>query len=420
MSLPENGSRMPSGSIFHSPGTQEKQASLSLFVDVSIISVEDAGTGIQRVVRAVATRLQPALRDGVRIVPVAYRPGAGYRTAAWGPWQDRTPGQLIQPSEGDVFLGLDLSVRNLPTCDAQFAEWRQMGLRIYLLVHDLLPATNPRWFRPAAVRSFRRWLQFLSRHADGALCVSHSTAEALHGWLTRHASNERRKPRIDVIPLSGDMEGAYHTRGRPQDADALLRWVASAPTILMVGTVEPRKGYDIALKALRRLRASHPRVTINLLIVGRPGWKSRLLQWQIRRTASTRVDVRWLQDAQDELVSELYRACALYLNCSRGEGFGLPVAEALHNGATVVASDLPVFRELFDGKVRFFRRDDPVDLAVALADALDPARVRSRHMRNVHLDPCTATNWTTTTEAILEAIDKDGGQLLTRSVLIRA
>lgn len=420
MTLSENSSRMPSDGVFDSLEKQEKQASLSLFVDVSIISVEDAGTGIQRVARAVATRLQPALRDGVRIVPVAYRPGAGYRTAAWGPWQNRTPDQLIQPSDGDVFLGLDLCVRNLPACDAQFAEWRQMGLRIYLLVHDLLPATNPRWFRPAAVRSFRRWLQFLSRHADGALCVSHATAEALHGWLRRYAGTERRKPRVDVIPLSGDMEGAYRTCGLPHDADALLRWVVSAPTILMVGTVEPRKGYDIALKALRRLRASHPRTIINLLIVGRPGWKTRLLQWRIRRMESTRVDVRWLQDAQDELVSELYCACAVYLNCSRGEGFGLPVAEALHNGGTVVASDLPVFRELFDGKVRFFRCGDPEDLAVALADALEPASVGSPHRRYVHLDQYTATDWTTTTEAILEAIEKDGGQLLTRAALIRA
>jgi glycosyltransferase involved in cell wall biosynthesis len=185
----------------------------------------------------------------------------------------------------------------------------------------------------------------------------------------------------------------------------------------MVGTVEPRKGYDTALAALRRLRASHPHSAVNLLIAGRPGWKTRLLQWRIRRMASMRADVRWMRDARDEFVSELYRACTVYLCCSRGEGFGLPIAEALHYGAPVVASDLPVFRELDDGKIRFFRAGDPNDLAAVLAQVLNPACARPAPESYARADKPAAPDWAATTDAILAAIGADSGQRLTRGLL---
>jgi glycosyltransferase involved in cell wall biosynthesis len=54
---------------------------------------------------------------------------------------------------------------------------------------------------------------------------------------------------------------------------------------------------------------------------------------------------------------------------SRYEGFGLPVIEALSIGIPVVASDIPVFREVGGEEVEFF---DP-ESATALAEAIDRA-----------------------------------------------
>jgi glycosyltransferase involved in cell wall biosynthesis len=45
-------------------------------------------------------------------------------------------------------------------------------------------------------------------------------------------------------------------------------------------------------------------------------------------------------------IAELYRGAAAVLQTSEAEGFGLPVVEGLACGAVVVASDIPVLREV--------------------------------------------------------------------------
>jgi len=160
----------------------------------------------------------------------------------------------------------------------------------------------------------------LEAHRDAGshfLAISHATADSLRTWLDRDLS-------IPVVRL-----GVDH---RPHDVTE-----NRGAGILMLGTVEPRKGHDVLLDALDELGDDAPVVDV----VGQPGWASPQLTARLDAHSS----VRWHRYLSDQDLADLWALTGLLLQPTRGEGFGLPVAEALHRNVLVLASDLPVLRE---------------------------------------------------------------------------
>lgn len=76
----------------------------------------------------------------------------------------------------------------------------------------------------------------------------------------------------------------------------------------------------------------------------------------------------------DNSLAHAYRNCLFLLAPSLSEGHNLPVAEALVLGAEALCSDIPVHREFYEGKVRFF---NPL-IEEAIVEALNSALATSR------------------------------------------
>lgn len=120
---------------------------------------------------------------------------------------------------------------------------------------------------------------------------------------------------------------------------------------LFVGTVEPRKNLDTLLSAWRLLRKHNP-LAPSLVVCGKLGWKSEALRADISAAAAE----GWLHHpgyVGHEDLAALVRGAALLAFPSYYEGFGLPVLEALAAGTPVVASDIPVLREVADDAALF-------------------------------------------------------------------
>lgn len=148
------------------------------------------------------------------------------------------------------------------------------------------------------------------------------------------------------------------------EVEALL---GGPPYVLFVGTVEPRKGLPTLLSAMRRCRpGSAPR----LVLAGPAGWGPEL------DTAGAGLDVVRTGFLTDPRLRRLVAGAAAVALPSRYEGFGLPVLEALAAGTPVLASDLPVLREVGGEHVRYLTVGDEDAWAEALGQA---AERRSRH-----------------------------------------
>ena len=364
------------------PTTGQRQ----LLVDVSIISHSDARTGIQRVVRGILGALLTAPPEGWRICPVVATRKRSYHYTVDFPgrpegWQMTDAGKPVRVAAGDVFLGLDLAANILPHRYKDLMLWKAEGVKLHFVVYDLLPVLYPDWFNDKTRTNIEKWLKTLAIFADGLICISSTVKDDLVRWLDQRYGLPAGAIPISSIPLGADIEATIPNAGLPDEALELLALRQKGPAILMVGTVEPRKGYAQALASFEKLWEAGEQVS--LVIVGKPGWKTDQLQGRIRNHGEFNRRLFWFDNASDELLLVLYHEADGVLLASEAEGFGLPLIEAARHGKPILARDIPAFREMTLPNLTFFSGREPQLLSECLGDwlhnlTLNPSRVHRK------------------------------------------
>lgn len=357
----------------HRPGLAETIGASSrerhLLLDVSIIAVNDAGTGIQRVVRSITLNLLKNPPAGMTVKLVHATRKRPYRYA--NHYMARLMGQepvaedtLVDVEPGDIFLGLDLTNRPLPLRQPQLHQWRRRGVRCAFVVYDLLPVMHPAWFTPIAGKAFHRWLETLAIHADALFCISQSVASDVEHWFDTHYQLSKSDVSIDWFHLGADIPSAADVlSARNRSIDTLIG-SRSGPVILMVGTVEPRKGHARVLDAFERIWSDGDDAT--LVIAGRAGWRVEALLARLAALHDKQANLVWLGSASDDDLCTLYAGVDGVIMASEAEGFGLPLVEAAQWGMPILANDLPVFREVAGNHATYFRADSGDELATQL------------------------------------------------------
>ena len=123
--------------------------------------------------------------------------------------------------------------------------------------------------------------------------------------------------------------------------------------LLAVGTIAPRKGYDLLLRACARLRQAG--VEFRLTVVGQGPERPRL-RWLAWRLGLRRL-VRFAGQVAHENMAETFRSADIFVAPGRrtrkGDMDGLPsaLAEAMAFGLAVVVSDLPGLVEAVENGV---------------------------------------------------------------------
>ena len=383
----------------HRPWWEERRrpgARPRLLVDVSAIIRHDAQTGIQRVVRSVWSELRKRDTSGFDCVPVFATGRHGYCEAPAnfldraGPLGTCAP---VKVSPGDKFLGLDLSAHLLPKYASQVRAWRRAGASIHLVVYDLLPISRPDWFNPTTSRHFRRWFRFLTQEADQAICISATVATELRGRLEGTTAANRLS--IGRLPMGADIALSMPSAGMSGDVQSVVGRMRFRPAVLMVGTIEPRKGYEVALSAFDFLWRTSPTTAPDLVIVGKRGWKTSKLQARIRAHPLFGKRLYWLEGVSDEGLCACYEAARGLLVTSRAEGFGLPLVEAAEHNLPALARDLPVFHEQNLPNVIFFSDDQPQALA---------RQILRLTAMNKTTEPAVLVSWSRAVEVLLDEL----------------
>jgi glycosyltransferase involved in cell wall biosynthesis len=376
------------------------QASLrprKMLIDVSELAKTDRRTGIERVVRNLVDHLTGSLSSYRPELVTVGRELRFARSFAARHFRLPTIGddRRVDLAPGDLFLGLDL---NAGIAEETLDLLRRRNVTIAFVVYDILPVTHPQYFLPGVQKLFSQWLSSVTLHADALICISRSVAEEVYRWLERTRPRRAFPLNIGVFTLGAELdrpgEGQAATKAEPPVIDVS----GAGRTVLMVGTVEPRKGYDQALAAFEKLwsKGSDAR----LLIVGKGGWMVDRLLERLRSHSENGKRLFWIENASDAALSEFYQSADLLLAASFAEGFGLPLAEAARHRLPILARDIPVFREVAGSAGTFFSGGTG-ELAVAIERSLsrprgkDPAKER----------PMSVT-WAESANQLMGAIDK--------------
>jgi glycosyltransferase involved in cell wall biosynthesis len=344
-----------------------------LLIDISVIRRHDAHTGIQRVVRALLDQLLSNAPVGYVVRPVAATRKQPYRYVHWS-GEDATDQPIaISIQKGDIFLGLDLAAHIVPVHRRQLSTWKANGASLHFMVYDILPLQHPEWFSLKLVAAFRRWIKAVAILADQAICISRTVESDLLGYFERRYGLDPRELNSTVIPLGCDIGATRPTSGLPFNFSADSLQIRRHATALMVGTLEPRKGHAQIVSAFEELWARGKQY--NLVLVGRPGWKTEVLQAKLNNHPLLGQHLFWFADASDEALLALYEMSDGLVIASYAEGFGLPLLEALRRGKPVLARDLPVFRQHAFGGVEFFSTDDAQVVSQVIEAWLDRTSV---------------------------------------------
>ena len=275
--------------------------------------------------------------------------------------------QNIQPG---VLLCADAGFTYLDDLKKSLPALRAGGTKIITMIYDLIPITSPEYCNPGFSAAFDVWLRFVVAQSHGLICISDAVRQEVASFLQQIPPPKPAASKLDYFHLGYEIND-----GAVQPVNVELRervFGDERPVLLMVGTMEPRKNHEFVLRAFERLWREGREY--KLCFMGRYGSNTGELvaRWNTHRERGNRFFI--LTDVADADLTYAYNKAFGLICASLKEGFGLPMVEALARGLPVLASDIPVFREIAGAVPVYFDPADVNSLCAAIVEYCEGAR----------------------------------------------
>lgn len=224
--------------------------------------------------------------------------------------------------------GVYLNVGHSSLSDATLSSVSRQGMRIAVLIHDMIPLDFPEYQRPDEPEKFERKMRRVAAHADLIIANSKDTERRVSAYFQSwNAAPEYVTAHLGVA--------IANPPDRPQ----------KRPYYCAIGTIEPRKNHALLLDIWEDMaEGERP----DLHIVGQRGWNNAAVFSRLDALQGA----PWLHEHNsmpDLEVTTLLSGAHGLLFPSHAEGFGLPSLEAVQLGIPVICGDLAIHHELLGG-----------------------------------------------------------------------
>jgi alpha-1,3-rhamnosyl/mannosyltransferase len=366
-------------------------ASPTLTIGIDARAAAEVPAGRGRVVRELLRALSARADDGHRYVLYARR--------AWEeqPLDERFSWRLIEA--GDPWWHVKAARATNRACKVflssnSYLTTRFLRIPTVTIVYDLTtfePSMRPN--RRSTVIE-RLTLGPAVRRSAALLAISQATGDALVRRFPA-AADRTVVALLGVTPaLAGELD--------PVETAAL----PPPGFVLAVGTLEPRKNLPRLVDAYSQLPAEfqdrHP-----LVVVGALGWETGETLSALHSLGEERCTL--LGYVTDAALAELYRRCAVFCYPSLGEGFGLPVLEAMAAGATVLTANVSSLPEVGGEAVAYADPRQVDEIAAQLQSLLrdEPRRAALSELARARAGEFS---WAHFAEQVLRTLDQAAGR----------
>ena len=227
-----------------------------------------------------------------------------------------------------------------------------------LMVYDVIALSHPEFVDNMNVVDFEQFFFKYLNIIDGIITISEYSLEQIKFYARSYRDNLE----FDYFHLGADFNSSNQKECLVREA--IVKVFDGKSVYLAVGTVEPRKNYSFILDAFEQLWSSGNDLPI--CIVGRVGWKCEELMERISSIRNDGKNIYFFSDLNDAELEYCYKGARALIFASVVEGFGLPLVEAMHFGKPVIASNIPVFREIGSDYPIYFDLKNPASLANAI------------------------------------------------------
>jgi glycosyltransferase involved in cell wall biosynthesis len=297
-----------------------------------------------------------------------------------------------------VRLGFDLAMRvrqdRPDLLHVQYTAPLACPAPVVVSVHDVSFLEHPEYFTRD-----RAWqLQFTVRR------TVKRAARILTGSEFSRASilkvyGDLEEDKVVVVPNAAASE--FRPISREAAAAAVRERLAiTAPFVLSVGDLQPRKNQIGLIKAFARMVNAYPQLKHDLVLAGKETWFADQVH-KAARDSGVSDRIRFFGFVSDDDLLQLYNACDLFVFPSFYEGFGLPALEAMACGRAVACSHTSALPEVVDGAAILFDPYAIDEIVRALADLLLDRELRARTER-LGLQRAAHFSWQKTAERTLE------------------
>lgn len=262
------------------------------------------------------------------------------------------------------------------------ARLQHSRLKPIFFIHDLIPLTHPEYCRPGEAQKHRVRMHTMLTLGQGILANSITTLDRLIDYAR---VNNLPIPPTVVAPLAPAALSA-----------ATSCPLTDTPYFVILGTIEPRKNHWLLLQLWRQLVERLGEQAPRLVVIGQRGWECENVIDLLERCTVLRGYVFEYSTCTDsELAAWLLHARAL-LFPSFTEGYGMPLVEALTLGVPVIASNLPVFREIAGDIPEYIDPLDGKGWAKSITDFTrmdSPTRQAQQHRMSQFIPPTWETHF---------------------------